>query len=245
MTRRFLFMTMAACVIAAGGASAQETPAPTCAPADKSCIMKQIEQTAARIDTQSWRDQTYRELAKSYTHEGMEDMAIALIDKILTPDTKAMTIRGIGFAAADENWNDKARYGALWDKLAAKAKTIDHAPSQGIAWTYIAMAQAFAHDDEAATKTAAAMTNEALKHKAFGESAEIQAERGDYAAAMASIGHIDSASFRDKAYRTVAKIFVDRGLLKEAYGCADKIENPYARAVVLQMIVNHGPPRRR
>ena len=102
------------------------------------------------------------------------------------------------------------------------------------------MAQAFAKDDAAATKTALAMKNEALQHKALGESAEIQAERGDYAAAMASIGHIGSSSFRNKAYRTVAKIFTDRGLLKEAYDTAAKIDNPYTRAQALQAILNHG-----
>jgi hypothetical protein len=233
------------------GASAQEAKAPaapaplpaaTCPAGDKPCMMKEVETLAAAIENKSWRDQTYRELAKSYTYEGLENLAIPLIAKIETPDTKAMTIRGIGFAAADDKWTDKARYDALWDKLAIEAKKIDHPPSQGIAWTYIAMAQAFAKDDAAATKTALAMENEALRHKALGESAEIQADRGDFPAAMASIGHIGSAAFRNKAYRTVANIFTGKGLTQDAYNTAAKIDNPYTRAQALQAIVNHGNP---
>lgn len=216
-------------------------PAATCQATDKPCLLKEQETLAAAIDNKSWRDQTYRELAKSYTHAGMENAAVALIDKIETPDTKAMTIRGIGFAAADEKW-DRARYDTLWQTLSAEAKKITHAPSQGIAWTYIAMAQAFARDDAAATKTALAMENEALRHKALGESAEIQAERGDFKAAMDSIGHIGAVSFRNKAYRTIAKIFTDDGRLQEAYDTAAKIDNPYMRAMALQAILNHGNP---
>lgn len=212
-----------------------------CAASDTSCLMTELAATAATIDNKTWRDQTYRELAKSYAHEGMEDAAIALIDKIETPDTKAMTIRGIGFAAADNKWA-KARYNALWEKLSVQAKKIEHAPSQGIAWTYIAMAQAFAQDDAGATKTALAMENEALRHKALAESAEIQADRGDFKAAMDSIGHIGAASFRNKAYRTVAKIFTDDGRLQEAYDTAAKIDNPYMRAQAVQAILNHGNP---
>lgn len=210
-----------------------------CPATDKRCMMQELESLAADIENKSWRDQTYRELAKSYTHENNEDAAIALIAKIETPDTKAMTIRGIGFAAADNGW-DRARYDALWTRLSAEAKKIDHAPSQGIAWTYIAMAQAFAQQDEEATRTALAMENEALRHKALAESAEIQAERGDYSAAMVSIGHIGTASFRNKAYRIVAKIFTDDGRLQEAYDTAAKIDNPYTRGQALQAILNHG-----
>ncbi len=220
---------------------ATQAQAAACPATDKPCVMKELETIAAGIDNKSWRDQTYRELAKSYAHENNEDAAIALIAKIETPDTKAMTIRGIGFAAAENKW-DKARYDTLWEKLSAEARKITHAPSQGIAWTYIAMAQAFAKDDAAATQTALAMENEALRHKALGENAEIQAERGDYTAAMASIGHIGSASFRNKAYRIVAKIFTDDNRLQEAYDTASKIDNPYTRAQALQAVLNHGNP---
>jgi len=67
---------------------------PACAISDKLCVMKQIETTAQQIEDKNWRDKTYRELAKSYAAQGMTDRAIALIAKIETPDTKAMTIRG-------------------------------------------------------------------------------------------------------------------------------------------------------
>lgn len=231
---------------AAAQAQTQAAPASAaltaaCKAADKPCLMAEMENLAATIENKSWRDQTYRELAKSYTHEGKEDSAIALIAKIETPDTKAMTIRGIGFAAADRAW-DRTRYDRLWEKLSAEAKKITHAPSQGIAWTYIAMAQAFAKDDAAATKTALAMENEALRHKALAESAEIQADRGDFAAAMTSIGHIGSASFRNKAYRIVAKIFTEKNQMQAAYDTAARIDNPYTRAQAVQAILNHGNP---
>lgn len=218
-----------------------EEKADDCAIQDKLCIMAQIKNSAAAIEKTAWRDQTYRELAKSYTYEGQESLALALIGKIETPDTRAMTIRGIGMAAADSGW-EKARYDALFANLAEEAKKIDHPPSQAIAWTYIAMAQAFAGDDAGAAATAGAMENDALRHKAFGETAEIQAERGDFTAAMASIASIDSSSYRNKAYATVSKIFTERGKLQEAYDTALKIDNAYSRAQALQRVVNHGNP---
>ena len=75
--------------------------------------MEQIENIAATIDNKGWRDKTYRELAKSYITEGYTDKAINLIAKIETPDTKAMTIRGIGMAAADQKW-DSVHYVPLF-----------------------------------------------------------------------------------------------------------------------------------
>lgn len=217
-----------------------------CDVTDKLCVMAEIKKTAETIEDQSWRDKALRELAKSYTYQGEESKAIALIEEIKTPDTKAMTIRGIGMAAADSKWKnkedkrDKERYDKLFEKLAEKADKIEHKPSYAIAYTYIAMAQAFAHDDEGAMATAKAMKNDALRHKAFGETAEIQAERGDYNAAMMSIAEIDSVSFKNKAYGTIARIFIKKGKLGEAYNTAQKIDNPVARAQVLQNIINQG-----
>ncbi|MEM6781571.1 MAG: hypothetical protein AAF569_06885 [Pseudomonadota bacterium] len=215
---------------------------PACVASDKPCLMKQLEATAATIENEKWKDKTYRELAKSYTYEGMEEDAIRLITKVQNADTKAMTIRGIGFAAADSKWSDKARYDALFEKLHTEAAKIDHAPSHGIALTYIAMAQAFAGDDAGATETAKGMTNDALRHKAFGESAEIQAERGDFDAAMASIAHIDSLPFRNKAHRIISKIFVQKDMIDEAYDAAMKIDNAYMQAEAVQFILNADNP---
>ncbi len=211
-----------------------------CSVTDKLCVMAEIKETASQIENKSWRDKVYRELAKSYTYEGHEDKAIELIDIIETPDTKAMTIRGIGMAAADREWKDKERYNALFKKLSAEAEKIKHPPSLAIAYTYIAMAQAFAKDDAGAMTTAKAMENDALRNKAFGESAEIQAERGDYDAAMESIAEIESASFRNKAYGTVARIFTKQGELDKAYKAANQIDNSYAKSQSLQTIVNYG-----
>ena len=211
-----------------------------CLGTDKLCIMEEIKANAPKIEQQSWRDKTYRELAKSYTTEGQEDKALLLIDLIKTPDTKAMTIRGIGMAAADKKWTDKARYDALFKNLSVAAEKIDHPPSYAIAYTYIAMAQAFAGDDAGAMATAKGMENEALRNKAFGESAEIQAERGDYNAAMTSIAEINSLAFRNKAYATIADIFTKFGEVEKAYQSASKIDNAYAKAQAFQHIVNYG-----
>lgn len=217
-----------------------------CTTTDKLCIMAEIKNTAATIKEQSWRDKAYRELAKSYTYAGHEDKAIALIADIKTPDTKAMTIRGIGMAAADSKWKskilvrDQKRYNALFTALTLQADNIEHLPSRGIAYTYIAMAQAFAKDDDGAMITAKSMKNDALRNKAFGESAEIQAERGDFDAAMASIAEIGLLSFRNKAHATISRIFTKKGKLDDAYDAAQKIDNAYLKSQVLQTLINYG-----
>jgi len=210
-----------------------------CENGDRLCVMEEIRKTADKIDNKAWRDKALRELAKSYTAAGYESKAIALIDAIAGADTKAMTIRGIGMAAADSKWKDKTRYTKLFDKLKAEADKIEHPPSYAIAYTYIVMAQAFAKDYEGAAATAQSMKNDALRHKAYAETAEIQAERGHFDEAMTSIRTIESNSFRNKAYGTVARIFTKRGQLDYAYQSAQKIENPYARAQILQNIIDY------
>ena len=206
---------------------------------DKLCLMQETQEAASKIEQRSWRDKAYRELAKSYTYEGYEDKAMALIPLVETPDTQAMTIRGIGMAAADSKWNDKKRYDQLFANLAKQAETIEHPPSHAIAYTYIAMAQAFAGDNEGATKTAAGMKNDALRNKAFGETAEIQAERNDFEAAMKSIEGIQSESYRNKALANIARIFSKSGALDHAYACAQEINNTYLKAQILQTIINY------
>lgn len=210
--------------------------ASSCAAGDRPCLLAVLDSEITKIENDSWRDKTFRELAKLLAHEGQLEKAIALIDKITNPDTKAMTIRGIGMAAAKNNL-DKETYSTLFTQLRAKADEIDHPPSYAIALTYIAMAQAFAQDDKGAMATALAMDNEALRNKALGETAEIQAERGDLQNAIASLDAIDSASFKDKACGIVSKIFADKGLYNEALQIADKTENPYQRAQALLQIL--------
>ncbi|MCD8497754.1 MAG: hypothetical protein LRZ85_06540 [Alphaproteobacteria bacterium] len=209
---------------------------------DRVCVLKQIEETAEAIDNKSWHDQTLRELAKTYAFEGDTDKAISLIAKIQTPDTQAMTIRGIGMAAAGNELSQE-QYDELFAKLRKAAETISHPPSYAIALTYIAMAQAFAEDDEGAWKTAADMENDALRHKAFGETAEIQAERGDFDAAMHSIEQIDSEAYRNKAYNIVAKLLADRKLFQEALNAAANITNAYKKAETMQYILDIQKPR--
>lgn len=212
---------------------------PVCSAHDRDCLARQIETLTPSIERQEWQDQTYRELAKTYAYDGKTDKAIALIGKIKNPDTQAMTIRGIGMAVASLKW-DRGAYTRLFTTLAERAAQISHGPSQGIAFTYIAMAQAFAGDDDGARATAAAMSNAALRNKAYGETAEIQAERGDLPNALKSLSAIQASSFRNKAYDTVSKIFIDKAMVEAAYECATKIDNAYLRTKALQRILNKG-----
>lgn len=224
------------------GPQAQAQTSAPCAVQDRPCIMNRLAETANQIEEAGWRDQTYRELAKTLAFENRMDDAIALIDKIENPDTKAMTIRGIGMAAADLKLQPEG-YDALFAKLRQAAEKIAHPPSYAIALTYIAMAQAFAGEDEAAWATAADMQNQALRNKAYGESGEIQAERGDLVAAGKSIGFIDDPGYRSKAWLTIAKIFADRGYLKEALAAASSASIPYQRAEGLQYVLDAQKPR--
>ena len=229
--------------------SIQHAQASTCSINDRPCIIENLEETAATIENKSWRDQTYRELAKTLAFDGKNKEAIALIDKIETPDTKAMTIRGIGMAIA-ESKQSREKYLETFIALRAKAEKITHPPSYAIALTYIAMAQAFAEDNEGAWKTASDMKNDALRHKAYGETAEIQAEKGNFEAAMKSIGFIESEAFRNKAYAIVSKIFTETKnedevpiYLEEALGAAEAISNPYKKAKAIQNILDTQKPR--
>ena len=216
--------------------------AQNCAIENRACILNQIETEAANIENTSWRDQTYRELAKTRAFENDFDGAMSTLDKIENPDTKALTIRGIGMAAADLKLNTE-RYSAVFKDLRIKAEGIQHPPSYAIALTYIAMAQAFAGDNAGAWKTASEMENPALRHKAYGETAEIQAEKGDSAAALKSIGFIDSLAFRNKAYDIVSKILADKGQFEAALKTANNIENAYKKATALQYILDTQKPR--
>jgi hypothetical protein len=105
------------------------------------------------------------------------------------------------------------------------------------------MAQAFAGDDEGAWATAADMENDALRHKAYGETAEVQAEKGNHEAAMTSISKIESLAYRNKSYSLVSKILADQGLYDEAVVAANPISNAYKKANALQYILDKQKPR--
>lgn len=205
---------------------AQEATPTPCSGTDTACLLPELERINARITEAAWRDQTYRELAKLYMASGQTDQALALIPLVETPDTRAMTIRGIGMEAAKMKLA-KPDLDKLFTSLRVEADKIDHPPSLGIALTYIAMSQAFAGDNAGAFATAKSMTNDALRHKAFGENAEIQAARGDLPHALESLAAIDDASFRNKAYGIVSKIFADQKMYDAAITTARKIENTY------------------
>src|SRR5687768_17374282 len=76
-----------------------------CAGTDKACLFDMLEETTATVGEQQWQDQTWREMAKLLAHDGQADRAISLISRIKNPDTRAMTIRGIGVAAAENRLN--------------------------------------------------------------------------------------------------------------------------------------------
>ena len=209
-----------------------------CAATEKSCLLAELGSITDTVTDTLWRDQTYRESAKLMTREKMTGEAIALLNKIQNPDTKALTIRGIGMAAAAvKNNMAKGELDALWVTLHREADKIDHPPSHAIALTYIAMAQAFAGDDKGAHDTAMGMDNTALRHKALGETANIQAERGDVTQALASIASIDDPSFRDKALRKVSRTFAEHGKYDEALQTARAIDNAYQKAQAVLFIL--------
>ncbi len=220
----------------------QNTMAQSCAVDNRGCIRAMIESSAAGIENVAWRDQTYRELAKTKAFDGDMAGALRTLDSIENPDTKALTIRGIGMAVADLNKGD-AESAEAFAQLRAKAEEIKHPPSYAIALTYIAMAQAFAGDNDGAWKTASEMENDALRHKAYGETAEVQAGKGNFTAAIKSIGLIDSAAYRNKAYAVTSSIFANAGDYAHALDMAVRIDNAYKKSSALQYVLDKQKPR--
>ena len=217
--------------------SSAQANASVCQAQDRNCVITQLIEETQKIENPNWRDQSYREIAKSLAGEGFFDAALEIWVKIENPDTKALTIRGIGMAAADHNL-EKSRYDGLFAELRAKSETIEHPQSYAIALTYVAMAQAFAKDDEGAWATAASMENDALRHKAYGETAEIQAEMGNVDAALKSIGFIGSKAYRNKSYALVSKILADQALFDQALEAAGPLTNAYKKAKALQYVLD-------
>lgn len=217
-------------------AHAQDAPCPSAS--DRACISAAILKDSAAISDPQWRDQALRDLSASLTYDERIDDAIALVAKIENPDTQAMTIRTIGMTAALYGKDSPEKLKETFAKLSKSAATIRQPAANAIAYTYIAMAQAFAGLDDDAWATANAMQNPALKHKAFGETAEIQAERGDLDAALETIAQIDTASFRNKSYQKVAEILIKKEKYDEALKAAQSIDNPTKRAETMQGILN-------
>lgn len=211
--------------------------ASSCSGTDQACLLGELEKSADAITDVKWRDISYRELAKTLAANKQTPQALAILEKISNPDTKALTIRAIGMTAATHNLS-VTEYEGLFKNLTERANAIEHIPSKEIAYTYIAMAQSFARQDEAAVVTTNAMTNAALKHKAFGEMAEIQAERGDAEAAIATLRRIDLESYRNKASRTVTILLADKALYNDAATLAQGITNANLRAEAIQYILN-------
>lgn len=224
-------------VFIANPAPAADPHQKTCGPTDTACLLPQLEDLSGLIENTSWRDQTYREIAKLYAAQGNTDTAIKIIPKINSDDTKALTIRGIGMALENQNLQQEKLTG-IFLELRTAADKIEAAPSRAIALTYIAMAQAHTKDNAGALATAKSMTNAALRHKALGESAEIQAKRGELDVALESLAAIDDLSFRNKANGKVARAFANIGQFDNALTAANKIEtNPYEKSQALLYIL--------
>ena len=209
-----------------------------CPTQETACLSSLIENEIPDIEEASWRDYAYRDLAVSTAYEGDIDKAVAYIAKIESGDTQAMTIRAIGMALALHKDMENVYYKRIFTRLNTAAKQIKDEGARDIAYTYIAMAQAFAGLDEDATLTTAAMQKPELKYKAFAETAEIQAERGDFRAAMTSIEMIQSVAFKNKALSLISAIFTKRGDYESAYQAAMQITNSTKKANALQNIVN-------
>lgn len=212
-----------------------------CAPTDKACLIQTLQALTPTIPGDSERDQTWRETAKIMTAAGMVDEAVALIPRIKNPDTQAMTIRGIGMAAAGLKL-PKARQDKLFAALRGHADAITHAPSYAIALTYIGMAQAFAGDDAGAMATAASMSNASLRNKAYAETAEVQAERNDIEAVIQSINAIEDSGYKDKELYIITKIFSDRQQWAHAQRIAQLIVNPYQKSQAYLYILTKQTP---
>jgi len=221
--------------------SAAAAPSP-CAKADRACLVNRLEALTATIPDDNWRDRTWRELAKTLAFDGQATRAISIIGKIKNPDTQAMTIRGIGMATAERKAPPDER-GKIFAALRAEAEKITHKPSHAIALTYIAMGQAFAGDDEAARETASQMQDSALRHKAFGETAEIEAERGDIAQMKRSLAAIDNDAYRAKSSLTLVKILARARLFDDAMALVQTIENPTLQTEGIQFILDRQIPR--
>jgi len=223
-------------VFISDGHSAKEPN--TCIYSDTICIMSQTETSIESISEPRWRNHAYRDLAVSHAFNDNIDKAVTLIEKIDNPDTQAMTVRAIGMALAIHKDLDIESYKSMFKKLDDFSKTITHEGARDIAYTYIAMAQAFAGLDDDAMTTTLAMNKPELKYKALGETAEIQAERGNYAEAIKSMNAIKSNSFKNKSLGLVSDIFVKQNKFDLAYKTAIQITNATKKANKLQKIIN-------
>lgn len=210
----------------------------SCTVDDHPCLFRMIETQAEQIDESRWRNYAYRDLAVSKAMDDDYEGAVALIAKINNPDTQAMTIRAIGMAIAKHRELSDETYKSVFAMLDEATETIDDPGARDIAYTYIAMAEAFAGLDADATETTQIMNNSALRNKAYAETAEIQAERGGFSAAMASINAIDSLAFKNKALGIVSGIMVEQEKYGEALQAASAITNPTKKVEALQAILN-------
>ncbi|MBI1326758.1 MAG: hypothetical protein GC136_03850 [Alphaproteobacteria bacterium] len=240
----------------AGPASAETAKAPAamtaapatlppfdCAVVDNACMAKYMAELAKVIQEKDWHDKVLREAAKFMTAAGMWQESLNLIPQIYNEDTKAMTIRGIGMALADKNLQQPELI-AAFEKLMQAATTITTEASNAVAVTYVAMGQAEAGLGDEALKTAALMTNAALRNKAYGEIAETHAKKAHFADIPKALAKIDDLSFKDKYAHRCVEVLTSSHHIEQAVETAKLISDPYKKASALGLVLERSEQKK-
>ena len=233
---RFI-ITLCTCLLVLG-AQATHARDTACEKPLQACLLHDLQAAITKIDKQTWTDRALRDYARVQTELGDVDPALRAEEKIDTPDTRAIAIRGIAIAVAESD-RDAPLKTRIFAKLDQHAKALEHAPSRAIARTYIAKARAIAGRDRAAYQIAAKIDNTDMRNKAYGAIAEAQARQGRIKAVMTSLGKVDDTGYRNRQYKTTAKMLADGGDMKAARRLANAIEgNAVLRAGTLQALLN-------
>lgn len=228
---------------AAAPAPAATIPQFNCTADDNACMAKYMADLANVIKEKDWHDKVLREAAKFMTAAGMWQESLKLIPQIYNDDTKAMTIRGIGMALANQDPKTPELV-AAFNKLMEAATTIVTEASNAVAVTYVAMGQAEAGLGDEALKTAAQMTNAALRNKAYGEIAETHAKKNNLAEIKKALVKIDDASFKDKYGHRCVEVLTASGHKNEAVEVAKMITDPYKQADALGLVLERSESKK-
>lgn len=234
---KILFTIFIAAILTGIGTSgSQAQQEETCAHDAVDCRLTEVENTIAEIESDRWRDSAYREIAKLHAAHQSYDQALAVIDRITSPDTQALTLRGIAMEIA-ANEERQETQDALFKRLHKRAEQINHPPSYHIALSYIAMGQAYADDLEGALATSTMIDNVSLRNKAYGETAEIMALEGDIEAIQQSLSLIVDDAFAAKSGRLISRILLENGFDEEAYEIALNIKDSYQKSQALLFLL--------
>jgi hypothetical protein len=196
------------------------------------CALKALGEDIPAINNLRWRDQSYREYAKQLLRHRKIDNAIEVVSAISSPDTRALTIRAIGFGVHDLALSDDEK-NSYFDLLHIKAGLISQKDSQEIALTYLAMAEANADLFDRALQNAKKIETLSLRQKSFQEIAEIMAAKSEIDSAFIALQNIEDLAFKNKAYGVIASAFVKKDLLSPALQAVSYIDDPYIKATAL------------